>query len=100
LTTVETRQPGAELANAIKTVPKEVEPQIILLTSFDQDLGQIGEGALRRLTKPIRQSVLWECIAVRAEPVPAIASAPNTPETDQPKGRAPVLVVEDSHVNL
>ncbi|MBV8506086.1 MAG: response regulator, partial [Alphaproteobacteria bacterium] len=91
---------GAELANAIETASKEVEPQIILLTSFDQDLGQIGEGALRRLTKPIRQSALWECIAVRAEPVPAIASARKAPEADQPKGRAPVLVVEDSPVNL
>ncbi len=92
---------GVELANAIKTASEGVEPQIILLTSFDQDLGQIAEGALRRLTKPIRQSALWDCIGVSAEPVPAITSVPKTPAADQPgKGRAPVLVVEDSPVNL
>jgi two-component system sensor histidine kinase/response regulator len=92
---------GVELANAIKTASEGIEQQIILLTSFDHDVGQVAEGALRRLTKPIRQSSLWECIAVRAQAVPAITSAPKTPAPDQPgKGRAPVLVVEDSPVNL
>ena len=92
---------GAELAQAIKAASDGIEQQIILLTSFDRDVGQVAEGALRRLTKPIRQSSLWECIAVRAQAVPAITSAPKTPAPDQPgKGRAPVLVVEDSPVNL
>jgi signal transduction histidine kinase/DNA-binding response OmpR family regulator len=92
---------GVELAHAIKTASEQVELQIILLTSFDQDLSQIAEGALRRLTKPLRQSALWACIAVSAEPVPAITSMPKTPAADQPgKGRGPVLVVEDSPVNL
>jgi signal transduction histidine kinase/DNA-binding response OmpR family regulator/HPt (histidine-containing phosphotransfer) domain-containing protein len=91
---------GVELALAIKTASEEIKPRIILLTS-DQDIGQIAEGALRRLTKPIRQSALWECIGVSAEPVPAIVSAPKTPAADQPgEGRAPVLIVEDSPVNL
>jgi signal transduction histidine kinase/CheY-like chemotaxis protein/HPt (histidine-containing phosphotransfer) domain-containing protein len=92
---------GVELAHAIKTASEGVEQQIILLTSFDQDVGQVGEGSLRRLTKPIRQSALWECIGVSVEPVPAIASEPKTPAADQPgKGRAPVLIVEDSPINL
>jgi signal transduction histidine kinase/DNA-binding response OmpR family regulator/HPt (histidine-containing phosphotransfer) domain-containing protein len=92
---------GVELAHAIETTSQEVKHQIILLTSFDQDVGQNAEGALRRLTKPIRQSALWECIAVGAQPVPATTSAPKTQAADQPgKGRAPVLVVEDSPVNL
>jgi CheY-like chemotaxis protein len=92
---------GIELANAIKTASEGIEQQIILLTSFDHDVGQVAEGAFRRLTKPIRQSALWECIAVRAQAVPAITPAPKTPAADQPgKGRAPVLVVEDSPVNL
>ena len=92
---------GVELADAIITASEGVEQQIILLTSFDQDLDQMAEGALRRLTKPIRQSALWDCIAASVQPVPAITSAPKTPAADQPgKGRAPVLVVEDSPVNL
>ncbi len=92
---------GIELVHAIKTASEGIEQQIILLTSFDQDVGQIAEGALRRLTKPIRQSALWECIAVSAQAVPAFTTAPKMPAADQPgKGRAPVLVVEDSPVNL
>jgi CheY-like chemotaxis protein len=92
---------GVELAHAIKTASEGGEQQIILLASFDQDIGQIAEGALRRLTKPIRQSSLWECIAVNAQPVPASTSAPKMTAADQPgKGRAPILVVEDSPVNL
>ena len=92
---------GVELAHAIETTSEQVKQQIILLTSFDQDVGQNAEGALRRLTKPIRQSALWECIAASAQPVPATTSAPKTQAADQPGiGRAPVLVVEDSPVNL
>jgi two-component system, sensor histidine kinase and response regulator len=92
---------GVELAHAIETTSEGVEQQIILLTSFDRDVGQNAGGALRRLTKPIRQSALWECIAVSAQPGSATTSAPKTQAADQPgKGRAPVLVVEDSPVNL
>jgi two-component system sensor histidine kinase/response regulator len=44
---------------------------------------------------------LWECIGVTTEPVLSIVSAPKAPAADQPgKGRAPVLIVEDSPVNL
>ena len=92
---------GVELADAIKTASERVEQQIILLTSFDRDVGQIAARALGRLTKPIRQSALWDCIAVNAQPVQAVTSAPKKPAADQPgKGSAPVLVVEDSPVNL
>jgi signal transduction histidine kinase/CheY-like chemotaxis protein len=93
---------GVELAQLIKTAPEGVELQIILLASFDQDGGKIGESAFRRLTKPIRQSALWECIAaVNAETAPEITVAPETPPAEKlGRGRAPVLVVEDSPVNL
>ena len=101
---------GVELAHAIKTASKGVEQQIILLTSFDQDPGdqdpgdrdpgEMAEGGLRRLAKPIRQSALWNCIAVSAPAVPAITSVPKTPAADQPGNGRPVLVVEDSPVNL
>jgi len=78
---------GVELAHAIETTSEEVKQQIILLTSFDQDVGQNAEGALRCLTKPIRQSALWECIAVSAQAVPATSSAPKTQAADQPGKR-------------
>ena len=92
---------GAELAQAIKAASDGIEQQIILLTSVNHDVGQIAEGTLRRLTKPIRQSALWNCIALSVRPVPAITSVPKTPAADPPgKGRGPVLVVEDSPVNL
>jgi CheY-like chemotaxis protein len=92
---------GVELVHAIKTSFERVDRQIILLTSFDQDVSEIADGAVRRLTKPIRQSALWECIAASGQPVPVIPSTLQTQSPDQPgKGRAPVLVVEDSPVNL
>jgi len=92
---------GSELAHAVKAISEGAELQIILLTSFDQ-VSEIGDGLLKLLTKPIRQSALWECIAtVNAEKVPGITSAPKTQLADKPgKGRAPVLLVEDSPVNL
>jgi CheY-like chemotaxis protein len=37
---------GVELADAIKTASERVEQQIILLTSFDRDVGQIAARAL------------------------------------------------------
>jgi signal transduction histidine kinase/CheY-like chemotaxis protein/HPt (histidine-containing phosphotransfer) domain-containing protein len=92
---------GVELADAIITASEGVDQQIILLTSVDQDLRRMAEGALRRLTKPIRQSALWDCIAASVQPVPANTSVPKAPAADQPgKGREPVLVVEDNPVNL
>ena len=93
---------GVELAHAIKTAPEGAELKIVLLTSIDQHVGENGEAVFRCLTKPIRQSALWVCIAaVTAETLPAVNSAPKTPLADRPgKGRAPVLLVEDSPVNL
>jgi len=90
---------GIELVQAVKTNSEGVEPQIVLLTSFGHDLGEIEKGVLRCLTKPIRQSALWKCIdAMDTETVQAITCAPSA---DHPgKGRAPVLLVEDSPVNL
>jgi two-component system, sensor histidine kinase and response regulator len=92
---------GIELAHAVKADSEGAELQIILLTSFDE-VGEIGDGLLKLLRKPIRQSALWECIAtVSAEMVPGVTSAPKTQLADKPgKGRAPVLLVEDSPVNL
>ena len=85
-----------------RPLPQWVEPQIILLTSFDQDVGQVAEGALRRLTKPIRQSALWECIAgVSVETVPSIARRQKRRRRiSLVKAGRLYLLVEDSPVNL
>jgi signal transduction histidine kinase/DNA-binding response OmpR family regulator len=92
---------GMELAHAIKIAPEGVERQIILLTSFDQEIGEIEPIALRLLTKPIRQSALWECIAtVNGDTVPAVIPLPKTPPAHPGEGRVAVLLVEDSPVNL
>jgi PAS domain S-box-containing protein len=57
---------GFELARAIKSDPNLTELPLVLLTSF----GQRGDGATARetgvaayLTKPVRQSQLFECLA-------------------------------------
>ena len=93
---------GVELAHAVNAASEGAELQIILLTSLDQDAVEVGDGVLSLLTKPIRQSALWECIAtVNVERVPGTISTPKKPLADKPgKGRAPVLLVEDSPVNL
>jgi CheY-like chemotaxis protein/HPt (histidine-containing phosphotransfer) domain-containing protein len=73
-----------------------------MLTSFDQDIGEVGDGVLGRLTKPIRQSALWACLAwkdteaARPRSNPIKTLLPEKPDT----GGARVLLVEDSPVNL
>jgi CheY-like chemotaxis protein len=72
-----------------------------MLTSFDQDVGKIGEGVLRRLSKPIRQSALWDCLVgenIEAAPTPPFAAQAVPANADI--GAARVLLVEDSPVNL
>ena len=56
---------------------------------------------LKRLTKPIRRSALWDCLAgVSAETVPLMPDAPAPLSDELDIGRALVLLVEDSPVNL
>jgi two-component system, sensor histidine kinase and response regulator len=93
---------GTELAQSIRSNPSLADLPIVLLTSFDQDIGKVGEGILKRLTKPIRRSALWDCLAqVSAEaapPTPDVAAALISDELQL--GHAHVLLVEDSPVNL
>jgi CheY-like chemotaxis protein len=49
---------GVEWVRTIKNASEDLGPQIILLTSFDQDVGEIERSEIRLLTKPIRQSAL------------------------------------------
>jgi signal transduction histidine kinase/DNA-binding response OmpR family regulator len=93
---------GIELAHSIKSVPAHADLQLILLTPFGQDVGDPGNGLVRRLTKPIRQSTLWDCLASDnaeiAKPTRDAAST-STPRNLDTKG-AHVLLVEDQLVTL
>ncbi len=80
-----------ELAQTIKSGPATADFQVIMLTSFNQDVGKIGEGMLRRLSKPIRQSALWDCLAgenIEAPPAPPF-SAQTVPEDAETGGVSP-----------
>ncbi len=106
---------GLELARAIKADPALVAPRLVLLTSvgFDQhavEARQIGIAAY--LTKPVRQSHLYDCLvtvmsgspgtaaapaatAPGAVPPPAPVGAPREEDDQRPR----VLVAEDNAVN-
>ena len=57
--------------------------------------------AQRLLTKPIRQSALWQCVAaVNADAGPAVLSFPKPSLVAPGEGYGPGLLVEDSPVNL
>jgi signal transduction histidine kinase/CheY-like chemotaxis protein/HPt (histidine-containing phosphotransfer) domain-containing protein len=93
---------GIELSHAIKSIPANAHLQLVLLIPFGQDAGGSGDSLARRLTKPIRQSALWNCltsdhaeIAMTTRDV-AKMSAPKNLDT---KG-AHVLLVEDQLITL
>jgi len=54
---------GIELSRAIRSVPAHANLQLVLLTPFGQDFADPGDGLFRCLTKPIRQSALWDCFS-------------------------------------
>src|SRR4030095_7020152 len=97
---------GLELARAIKADPLLRSLRLVLLSS----IGQRGDGAEARyvgiaayLTKPIRQSQLYDCLTtvmgMPADP-PALplVTRHSLVETQTPL-RARVLVAEDNMVN-
>ena len=93
---------GFELAHAIKSDPARADLQLVLLTPFGQDVSEFGDGPFRCLTKPIRQSALWDCLA-SGDPQVATAAPDTTatPRLQSPVTRgARVLLVEDSPINL
>jgi two-component system sensor histidine kinase/response regulator len=93
---------GVELSRAIKSVPAHADLQLVLLTSFGRDVVEGGNGLIRRLTKPIRQAALWDCLApgnskvALATPKPAEASTSTSLDTQG----AHVLLVEDNPLTL
>jgi signal transduction histidine kinase/CheY-like chemotaxis protein len=93
---------GFELARAISRLPAASELRVVLAISCDQDVRELGDGALKLLTKPIRRPALWDCIAgVEANtrsPIPcALGDSSRSGPEDAP---VRVLLVEDSPINL
>jgi len=93
---------GIELTQAIKSVPAHAELQLVLLTPFGQNVGESGDSLVRCLTKPIRQSALWDCLAsgnFESATTTRDAAEASTPKNLNTK-RAHVLLVEDNPVTL
>jgi CheY-like chemotaxis protein len=95
---------GLQLAHAIRSQPELARTRMVLLTSLGQ--GELSRNALseagisRALTKPVRQSMLFDAIAGAMGGSESIA-APTT-ESAAPIERAArplVLVAEDTAVN-
>jgi PAS domain S-box-containing protein len=104
---------GLELAAAIKRDPSNEKMKLILMTSMAQRSHaarsqQVGVAAY--LTKPVRQSQLYECLRTVMAPaspaIPAAADQPSTmvlahaPKDDARKPERPcVLLAEDNRTN-
>jgi len=93
---------GIELSRAIKSLPGRTGLQLVLLTPFGQDVDESGDGLIKCLPKPIRQSALWDCLA--SGDGKAATTTPNAAEMSTPKSLgikgARVLLVEDRPVNV
>ena len=92
---------GIELARALRADPESAPHWLVLLTSS----AQRGEARKARdagidayLTKPVRQSQLYDCLAGLVATAPAAATTEPTPLT-RIGGDAVVLVAEDNEVN-
>jgi signal transduction histidine kinase/CheY-like chemotaxis protein/HPt (histidine-containing phosphotransfer) domain-containing protein len=93
---------GIELSRQIRLVPAHANLQLVLLAPFEQGISDPGEGLVRFLTKPIRQSALWDCLASGNPELPsktgddAEVSMAKSPGINGDR----VLVVEDIYCNL
>src|SRR5215211_5004607 len=99
---------GMELAETIKAEPDILATRLVLLAS----VGQPGEGAAARragveayLTKPVRQSELYDCLVTVMSAQAEVPEAErrlvtrHTLRENRAVGRARVLVAEDNPVN-
>jgi len=103
---------GIELASTIKSNPATASVRLIILTSMGdrgntEELRQAGIAAY--LTKPVRQSKLYDCLAT-VMALPAEAASTQSPATGplitfhsleqiRARTRSPILVAEDNPVN-
>jgi len=92
---------GLELTHAIKSVPENAGLPLVLLTPFGQDLGGLVDSQVRLLKKPIRQSVLWDCLAYDSVDLATTRDITKTSKrTSLGSERAHVLLVEDQPITL
>ena len=93
---------GIELARAIKSFPANADLELLLLAPFDQDISKSADSSFKCLTKPIRQSALWDILASGgAKEVARIPNGARAPVLQCLSAwGARVLLVEDSPVNL
>jgi signal transduction histidine kinase/CheY-like chemotaxis protein/HPt (histidine-containing phosphotransfer) domain-containing protein len=93
---------GIELAQAIKAVPAHANLHLVLLTPFGQEVLGSGDKLVRCLTKPVRQSALWDCLT-SANPEVATTTRDvaktSTRKSLGTKG-AHLLLVEDDPISL
>jgi len=98
---------GLELARAIKSAPTLAGTQLLLLTSIGRPCGSVGfqeVGIAACMTKPVRQSDLYDCLATVIG-TPDIDRSQTTRPNDRVQGdavshsTATLLVAEDNTVN-
>jgi len=93
---------GRELARAIKSAPTHADLQLMLLTPYGRSVDEGGDSLIPCLTKPIRQSALWDCLAsgdAIAATTTRNASETSTPTSPGSKGTR-VLLVDDQLLTL
>jgi two-component system sensor histidine kinase/response regulator len=94
---------GLELARAIKGDPALAAIRLVLLTAHGQQLAEEylqGTGIAQSRSKPVRQSMLFDCLVNALAESPAIVKAVSCPALaahEQRKER--VLVAEDNAIN-
>jgi signal transduction histidine kinase/DNA-binding response OmpR family regulator/HPt (histidine-containing phosphotransfer) domain-containing protein len=97
---------GLELARAIKTDALLAHTRLVLLTAFGQrgqGLEAHQEGFVAYLTKPVRQTLLYQCLAAVIESPSTTSAASLITRHSLLEARAQlqakILVVEDNAVN-
>jgi PAS domain S-box-containing protein len=97
---------GVAVAHAIKADPVLASVPLVLLTSFGRPVPRAEaqyQGFTAFLTKPVRQSQLYECIAAMQKPPARTVAVRPISSYDIPASRfhvgTKVLVVEDNVVN-
>jgi len=93
---------GIELARTIKSSSPQGDFRLILLTPFGQKISELADSRFCWLTKPIRQSALWDCLASGAADVATETASADEAAIPRSLGATGirVLLVEDSPINL
>jgi two-component system, sensor histidine kinase and response regulator len=93
---------GIELALTIKSAYPQGDFQLIVLTPFGREIDGLADSRFYWLTKPIRQSVLWDGLAYDVADVAPETSGADEAAIPRSSGtkETRVLLVEDNPVNL